>query len=275
MEQIQYNLLFRWFIGLTVDDAVWNHLSFSKNRDRLLEHDVIPALFEKIITLARKKDVISDEHFSVDGTLVQAWASQKSFRPRDEDNQPPSEKAGRNAERNFYGEKRRIDTHESKTDPDARIYKKSKGSEAKMAYLGHTLMKNRNGLIVGARISYATGTAERDTAVELLATLPGEHRKTVGADKNDDTGDFIDQCRTIKITPHVAQNDKRRGGSAIDKRTTRHEGYQVSMKVRKRVEEPFGWGKTVGPIRQVMVQVSMAIYSDPLLANKIDPPMAS
>jgi len=195
-------------------------------------------LFEEIITLARKKDLISDEHFSVDGTLVQAWASQKSFRPRDEDNQPPSEKAGRNAERNFHGEKRLNDTHESKTDPDARIYKKSKGSEAKMAYLGHTLMENRNGLIVGARISHATGTAERDTAVELLATLPGEHRKTVGADKNYDTADFIARCRTIKITPHVAQN----------------EGYQVSMKVRERVEEPFGWGKTVGPIRQVMVR---------------------
>jgi hypothetical protein len=220
---------------LTVDDAVWNHSSFSKNRDRLLEHDVIPALFEKIITLARKKDVISDEHFSVDGTLVQAWASQKSFRPRDEDDQPPSEKAGRNTERNVHGEKRLNDTHESKTDLDARIYKKSKGTEAKMAYLGHTLMDNRNGLIVGVRISHATGTAERDTAVELLATLPGEHRKTVGADKNYDTADFIAQCRTIKITPYVVQNDKRRGGSAIDKRTTRHEDYKVSLKVRKRV----------------------------------------
>jgi transposase len=238
MEQIQYNLLFRWFIGLTVDDTVWDHSSFSKNRDRLLEHDVIPILFEEVIALARENDLISDEHFSVDGTLIQAWASQKSFRPRDEDNQPPSEKAGRNAERNFHGEKRLNDTHESKTDPDARIYKKSKESEAKMAYLGHTLMENRNGLIVGARISHATGTAERDTAVELLATLPGEHRKTVGADKNYDTADFIARCRTIKITPHVAQN----------------EGYQVSMKVRERVEEPFGWGKTVGPIRQVMVR---------------------
>lgn len=254
MEQIQYNLLFRWFIGLTVDDAVWDHSSFSKNRDRLLEHDVIPVLFEEIIALARKKDLISDEHFSVDGTLIQAWASQKSFRPKSDDDQPPHGGGGRNTEHNFHGEKRLNETHESKTDPDARSYKKSKGSEAKMAYLGHTLMENRNGLIVGARISHATGKAEREIALELLATLPGEHRKTVGADKNYDTADFISQCRTIKITPHVAQNDKRRGGSAIDKRTTRHKGYQASMKVRKRVEEPFGWGKTIGPIRQIMVR---------------------
>jgi transposase len=254
MEQIQYNLLFRWFIGLTVDDTVWDHSSFSKNRDRLLEHDVIPILFEEVIALARKNDLISDEHFSVDGTLIQAWASQKSFRPKGEGDQPPRGGGGRNAEHNFHGEKRLNETHESKTDPDARLYKKSRGSEAKMAYLGHTLMENRNGLIVGARISHATGKAERETALELLATLPGEHRKTVGADKNYDTADFISQCRTIRITPHVAQNDKRRGGSAIDKRTTRHTGYQASMKVRKRVEEPFGWGKTVGPIRQIMVR---------------------
>lgn len=253
MEQIQYNLLFRWFIGLTVDDVVWNHSSFSKNRDRLLEHDVIPALFEEVIALARKKDLISDEHFSVDGTLVQAWASQKSFRPKHENDQPACS-GGRNAERNFRGEKRLNDTHESKTDPDARIYKKSRGSEAKMAYLGHTLMENRNGLIVGARISHANGTAEREAALELLAALPGEHRKTVGADKNYDTADFISQCRAIKVTPHVAQNDKRPGGSAIDSRTTRHKGYEISMKVRKRVEEPFGWGKSVGPIRQIMVR---------------------
>lgn len=254
MEQIQYNLLFRWFIGLTVDDVVWDHSSFSKNRDRLLEHDVIPVLFEEVIALARKKELISDEHFSVDGTLIQAWASQKSFRPKSEDDEPPRGGGSRNAEHNFRGEKRLNETHESKTDPDARSYKKSKGSEAKMAFLGHTLMENRNGLIVGARISHATGKAEREIALELLATLPGEHRKTVGADKNYDTADFVSQCRTIKITPHVAQNDKRRGGSAIDKRTTRHKGYQASMKVRKRVEEPFGWGKTIGPIRQIMVR---------------------
>jgi len=254
MEQIQYNLLFRWFIGLTVDDPVWNHSSFSKNRDRLLEHDVIPALFEEIIELARKDDLISEEHFSVDGTLIQAWASQKSFQPKDEDDQPPSGGGGRNGERDFRGERRINETHESTTDPDARIYKKSRGSEAKMAYLGHTLMENRNGLIVGARVSHATGTAERETALDLLATLPGEHRKTVGADKNYDTKGFVDQCRTLKVTPHVAQNDKRPGGSAIDERTTRHEGYQASMKVRKRVEEPFGWGKTIGPLRQIMVR---------------------
>ena len=253
MEQVNYNVLFRWFIGLSIDDTVWDHSTFSKNRDRLLQHEIIPALFEEVVELARKRDLLSEEHFSVDGTLIQAWASQKSFRPKGEDNSPPEDK-GRNAERDFHGEKRLNDTHESRTDSEARNYKKSKGSEAKMAYLGHTVMENRNGLIVKADTSLANGYAERDTAAKQLKELPGAHRKTVGADKNYDTKGFVEACRAGKITPHVARNDKRRGGSAIDARTSRHEGYKVSQKIRKRIEEGFGWGKTIGLIRQVKVR---------------------
>lgn len=253
MEQMNYNLLFRWFTGLSIDDVVWDHSSFSKNRDRLLEHTIIPALFEEVVALAQKKDLLSDDHFSVDGTLIQAWASQKSFRPKDEDD-PDKDEGGRNAESNFHGEKRLNATHESRTDPEARNYKKSKNSEAKMAYLGHSLIENRNGLVVKTQASLADGYGERETAIAMLAELSGEHRKTVGADKNYDTKGFVASCRGMNITPHVAQNNKRKGGSAIDARTSRHEGYKTSTKIRKRVEEPFGWGKTVGLIRQVKVR---------------------
>lgn len=253
MEQVQYNLLFRWFIGLSIDDPVWSHSTFSKNRDRLLAHDVIPELFGEVVGLARKRRLLSDDHFSVDGTLVQAWASQKSFRHKDEDDGPGTGK-GRNAERDFHGETRLNDTHASNTDPQARNYKKSKGAEAKMAYLGHTLMENRNGIIVNARVSEAHGRAERETAIEMLAELPGDRRKTVGADKGYDTAEFVASCRGMGITPHVARNEKRRGGSALDQRTTRHAGYAVSQKIRKRIEEGFGWGKTIGQIRQVKVR---------------------
>jgi len=253
VEQINYNLLYRWFVGLSIDDEVWSHSTFSKNRDRLLEHDVIPALFAEVVELARKKSLLSEEHFSVDGTLIQAWASQKSFRRKDDSDQPPKD-GGRNAERDFHGERRLNDSHQSRTDPEARNYKKSRGTEAKMAYLGHTLMENRNGLIVDARVSQADGYGERTTALEMLADLPGSRRKTVGADKNYDTRDFVGECRDMKITPHVARNDKRQGGSAIDNRTSRHEGYKVSQRLRKRIEEGFGWGKTIGMIRQVKVR---------------------
>ncbi len=253
MEQMNYNLLFRWFTGLTIDDVVWDHSTFSKNRDRLLEHDIIPALFVEVVELARKKDFLSEDHFSVDGTLIQAWASQKSFRPKEEDD-AGSSGGGRNAASDFRGEKRLNETHASKTDPDARSYKKSRGDGAKLAYLGHSVIENRNGLIVKARASLADGHAEREVAIDLLADLPGAHRKTVGADKNYDTQAFVASCRKMSITPHVARNDKRRGGSAIDGRTSRHEGYKASMIVRKRVEEPFGWSKTVGLLRQVKVR---------------------
>ncbi len=253
MEQMTYNLLFRWFTGLTIEDTVWNHSTFSKNRDRLLEHQVIPELFKEVVELAGKQDLLSDEHFSVDGTLIQAWASQKSFRPKGE-NEDPSSSGGRNTESNFHGEKRSNDTHESKTDPESRNYKKSKNSGAKLAYLGHSLMENRNGLVVDARVSLADGHGERDTAIDMLSGLPGSHRKTVGADKNYDTKGFIASCQGMKITPHVTQNTQRKGGSAIDGRTTRHPGYEISQRKRKRVEEPFGWGKTVGLYRQVKVR---------------------
>jgi hypothetical protein len=216
-------------------------------------------LFEEVVNLARDRKLLSDEHFSVDGTLIQAWASQKSLRRKDgADGDGPT---GRNAECNFRGEKRSNDTHHSTTDPDARLAKKSRGSESRLAYMGHTVMENRHGLIVKAAASLATGTAERDVAAELLAQLPGKHRKTVGADKNYDTRGFVQRCRAMKVTPHVSRNEKRSGGSAIDGRTSRHAGYQVSMRLRKRVEEPFGWGKKIGPIRQVMVRGRDKVHS--------------
>ena len=253
VEQINYNLLYRWFVGLTIEDAVWNHSSFSTNRDRLLDHDVITELFEEVVNLARKQKLLSDEHFSVDGTLIQAWASQKSYRRKDDDSGPPTG-GGRNREANFHGEKRSNETHESKTDGDARMAKKGPGKEAKLSYMGHTVMENRNGLIVKAAASQATGKAERDVAVSLLADLAGSKKRTVGADKNYDTAGFVKDCRDLNITPHVARNDNRAGGSAIDGRTSRHGGYQVSQRTRKRVEEPFGWGKTIGLIRQLKVR---------------------
>ena len=253
VEQINYNLLYRWFVGLTIDDAVWNHSTFSINRDRLLEHDVITELFEEVVNLAKKRKLLSDEHFSVDGTLIQAWASQKSFRRKDDDSDPPTGR-GRNREANFHGEKRSNDTHESKTDGDAKMAKKGSGKEAKLSYMGHTVMENRNGLIVKAAASRATGTAEREVATDLLGQLPSQKKRTVGADKNYDTASFVEDCRAMNITPHVAQNNKRNGGSAIDRRTSRHAGYEVSQRNRKRVEEPFGWGKSIGLIRQMKVR---------------------
>jgi len=252
VEQINYNLLFRWFVGLSIDDEVWSHSTFSKNRDRLLEHEVIPALFSEVVALARKRHLLSDEHFSVDGTLIQAWASQKSFRRKDGGDGPQG--PGRNRERDFRGEKRVNETHASTTDPDARSYKKSQGAESRLAYLGHTLMENRHGLVVDAQVTLATGRAEREAAEAMLGKLPGRRRKTVGADKNYDTRGFVDACRKMKVTPHVTRHETRRGGSAIDDRTSRHEGYRISQKVRKRIEEGFGWGKTIGLIRQVKVR---------------------
>ena len=253
VEQINYNLLYRWFIGLTIDDVVWNHSSFSTNRDRLLENDVVTELFEEVVHLARKQQLLCEEHFSVDGTLIQAWASQKSYRRKDDDSGPP-QGGGRNNEVDFHGETRRNETHESKTDGEARLAKKGPGKEAKLAYMGHTVMENRNGLIVKACASHATGKAERDVAASLLATLSGGRKRTVGADKNYDTAGFVADCRALNITPHVARNDKRPGGSAIDGRTSRHASYKVSQRNRKRVEEPFGWGKSIGLIRQMKVR---------------------
>lgn len=244
VEQTHYNLLFRWFVGLSIDDAVWNHSTFSKNRDRLLEHDVVPALFAEVVGLAEQRGLLSKDHFSVDGTLIQAWASHKSFRPKDEGGGG----IGRNQEHDFHGEQRKNDTHASTTDPDARLYRKSANTAAILCYQGHTVVENRHGLVVRAQVSHASGTAERDTALDLLQSLPGKRRKTVGADKGYDVKSFVAGCRERGITAHVAAKDK---GSAIDQRTRRHVGYGISQRKRKRVEEPFGWSKLIGQIRQV------------------------
>jgi IS5 family transposase len=253
MEQMNYNLLFRWFTGMSIDETVWDHSTFIKIRNRVLDFDIIPALFVEVVDLARKRERVNDDHFSVDGTLIQAWASQKSFRRKDEGGSDMNS-ASRNAESDLHGEKRSNETHESKTDTDARNHKKSKCSEAKLAYLGHSVIENRNGSVVNAKVTLANGYGEWEAAIDMLAELPGAHRKTVATDKNYDTKECIAGCQGVNTTPHVAQNIKHKGGSAIDGRTTRHEGYAISTKKPKRVEEPFGWGKTVGHIRQVKVR---------------------
>jgi transposase len=248
VEQIQYNLLFRWFVGLTIEDTVWNHSVFSKNRDRLIEHDVVTQLFNATVEMADKRGLLSGEHFSVDGTLIQAWASHKSMRRKDgsDDGRPPED---------WRGEPRSNDTHESTSDPDSRLYRKSNAAPALPSYLGHVLSDNRHGLLVNVQASTADGTAEREVATQMLHSAAGPGKRvTVGADKAYDTKEFVNACREINVTPHVAQNTNRRGGSAIDGRTTRHPGYEVSQRKRKRIEQCFGWGKLIGPIRQVMVQ---------------------
>ncbi len=247
MEQLDYNLLFRWFVGLSMDDKVWNHSVFSKNRERFLRSDLAAAFFRRILEQAAAAGLLSDEHFTVDGTLIEAWASLKSFRPQD--SPPPAGGAGRNPAVDFHGEKRLNQTHASTTDPEARLFKKGKGKEAKLCFMGHVLMDNRHGLIITPRLTAATGTAERDTAVDLVEAVPGRHPITVGADKAYDTREFIHALRALRAVPHVAQNRSGRA-SAIDGRTTRHPGYAVSQRLRKRVEEIFGWMKTVGNLRK-------------------------
>jgi transposase len=251
MEQINYNLLFRWFVGFSIDDPVWDATTFCKNRDRLLDGDIANKFFVAVLNLPQVRKLLSSEHFSVDGTLIEAWASMKSFAPRDNDGESgksgPSE-GGRNAERDFHGEKRKNDTHSSTTDPDARLFRKGAGKEAKLCHMGHLMTENRNGLIVDAQLTEANGTAERSTALAMIEdnAKPGS---TVGGDKNYDTADFVAGCREFGCTPHVSQNDTNRR-SAIDARTTRHPGYRVSTIKRKRIEEPFGWMKTVGGLRK-------------------------
>jgi transposase len=242
MEQLDYNLLFRWFVGLGVDDPVWDVTVFTKNRDRLLEGAIAAKFLGAVLAQPKVKALLSDEHFSVDGTLIQAWASLKSFRPKDGSGEPPT--PGRNAERDFHGEKRTNETHASTTDPEARLYRKGKGKEAKLAFMGHLLMENRHGLIVDGRLGEASGTAERDVAEDMVAAVPGRHPVTIGGDKNFDTAAFVAAMRELKVTPHVAQNTTNRR-SAIDGRTTRHPGYAVSQRIRKRIEEAFGWIKEV------------------------------
>jgi IS5 family transposase len=247
MEQMEYNLLFRWFVGLSANEPVWHPTVFTKNRDRLLEGAVAEEFFSLILEQARARKLLSDEHFTVDGTLIEAWAGQKSFQPRNQDhdplNPPPADRGG-NPTVNWHKEKRSNATHESRTDPMARLYKKTRGAEARLGYLGHAVTENRHGLVVDVRLTQATGTAEREAALEMVGNKPLWKRVTLGGDRGYDTRGFVAATRERNITPHVAQNDSNRR-SAIDGRTTRRDGYPLSQRKRKRVEEVFGWIKTV------------------------------
>ena len=254
MEELDFNLLYRWFVGLTMDDEVWDHSTFSKNRDRLLLHDVADRFFDAIRNQAAAKKLLSRDHFTVDGTLIEASASLKSFRPKDEpsaigddDNDGGDSHSGRNEMVDFRGEKRSNETHGSTTDPDALLARKGNGKEAKLSYAGHLMTENRNGLIVDADLTKATGTAERDAAMVMIERLPGIGQKTVGVDKGYDTRPFVEHARAHAVTPHVAQKQH----SAIDGRTTRHSGYAQSQKRRKLVEERFGWLKDIGGLRKL------------------------
>ena len=249
MEQLEYNLLFRWFVNLNMDDPVWDVTVFTKNRDRLLEGEVAQAFFDQVLAQAREAKLLSSEHFTVDGTLIEAWASHKSFKRKDgASSQDPPDDPG-NPEVDFHREKRSNATHQSTTDPECRLFKKSKGAPAQLCYLGHVLMENRHGLVVKPKVTQASGTAEPEAALKLVEAIPGSRRATLAADKKYDTRDFVDSVRNLNITPHVAQNTTNRK-SAIDRRTTRHPGYAVSMRKRKRVEEIFGWLKTVALMRK-------------------------
>ncbi len=247
MEMLAYNLLFRWFVGMNMDEDVWVPTVFSKNRDRLLEGEVADLFFDEVLAEAKDADLLSDEHFTVDGTLIEAWAGMKSFKRKDGSGGVPEDSDPGNPTVNFHGETRSNDTHQSTTDPDARLARKGAGKEARLCFAGHVLMENRNGLVVNTRLTEATGTCEREASVEMVEDIPGEGQVTLGADKNYDTKDHVAQLREKNVTPHVAQKKKH---SAIDGRTTRHTGYKVSQEKRKRVEEIFGWMKTVAMLRK-------------------------
>jgi transposase len=242
MEQLDYNLLFRWFVGLGIDDPVWHPTAFTTNRDRLLEGDVAAHFLEAVLNHPQVEALLSREHFTVDGTLVEAWASLKSFRPKDDQDEPSH--GGRNASRDFHGARRTNDSHASTTDPDARLFREGHGKEARLCFMGHVLMENRHGLVVEAALTRAAGFAERRAAIKLIAGRAGAGRHTVGADRAYDTADFVAELRELKATPHVAQNTARRR-SAIDRRTTRHAGYRLSQRARHRIEEVFAWVKTI------------------------------
>jgi transposase len=249
MEELDYNILYRWFVGLSLDDPIWDATTFTKNRDRLLSGDIADAFFAEVLAAIKAEGLISDEHFTVDGTLLEAWASHKSFKPKGTDGPPPDDP--KNPTVNFHGQQRRNDTHQSTTDPEARLYKKAVGREAKLGYLAHLLTENRHGFIIDTAVTGATGTAERDAAIAMLGELPLTARRvTVGGDKNFDMPAWVGAVRQMGITPHVAQHTVRRR-SAIDGRTTRHPGYAVSQRRRKLVEQPFGWMKTVGLLRKL------------------------
>jgi transposase len=245
MERLEFDLLFRWFVGVGVDDAVWDHSTFSKNRDRLLEGDVAAKFMTTVLDQRRVKRLLSADHFSVDGTLVEAWASMKSFRPKDDAGEPPAPSGGRNREADYHGQTRSNETHASTTDPEARLYRKGPGKEAKLCFMGHALMENRSGLVVDACLTEANGHAERIAALHMIEPRADRPRPiTLGADKAYDAEDFVNELRSMNATPHVAQNASGRS-SAIDGRTTRHAGYAMSQRIRKRIEEAFGWIKVV------------------------------
>jgi len=244
-ERLQYDLLFKWFMDMNIIDPAFDASTFSKNKERLLEHEVARGFLETVITEARRRKLLSEDHFTVDGTLLEAWASLKSFRPKDGSGLPTG--GEKNPEVDFHGEKRTNDTHRSTTDPETMLARKGKGKEARLCFMGHVLMENRNGLIVDVAMTRATGTAEREAALEMLGKVPRKRRITVGGDKNYDTKDFVKSCRSMTVTPHVA----RRETSIVDARTTRHSGYQMSQRIRKRVEEIFGWDKTVAGGRKL------------------------
>jgi transposase len=259
IERLEFDLLFRWFVGLGMDDLVWDHSTFSKNRDRLLEGEIAARFLRAVLTQPRVKRLLSSEHFSVDGTLIEAWASMKSFKPKeppDVGGMPNGEKTGgrRNAPADFKGEKRSNETHQSTTDPDARLYRKGSGMEAKLCFIGHGLMENRSGLIVDARLTRVSGHAERLAALDMIEGFADRPRAiTLGADKGYDAADFVEELRTINVRPHVARNTNGRR-SAIDRRTTRHPGYAKSQRIRKRIEEAFGWIKTVAGLRKTKLR---------------------
>jgi transposase len=246
-ERLQYDLLFKWFLDLNIMDPAFDQSTFPKNKKRLLEHQVARQFLGAILAQAERQKLLSADHFTVDGTLLEAWASVKSFKPKDGPSGEGPESGGKNPSVDFHGQQRTNDTHASTTDPEARLAKKGKGKEARLCFAGHIRMENRNGLAVDVQVTKATGTAEPDTALLMLDKIPGKRRVTVGADKGYDTRDFVTACRDMKVTPHVA----RRQHSIVDKRTTRHEGYKVSQRVRKRIEEIFGWIKTVGGGRKL------------------------
>ena len=252
IEQLRYNMLYRWFVGLPMHEAPWDHSTFTKNRDRLIAGGTPEVLFDQVLACARRENLLSDEHFSVDGTLIRAWASQASFARKDGGDGGGEDDAGGDGS-NFHGEKRSNDTHASTTDPDARLFKKHQGGEAHLAYLGHALTENRHGFVVEALVTQATGTAERDAALAMLDATQTGHRRTLGADKLYDTADFIAQCRVRDVTPHVAQT-RRNGGSAIDARTTRHAGYDISQTKRQQAERVHAWPKTWSTMRRTMVR---------------------
>ncbi|MDA8094156.1 MAG: IS5 family transposase [Betaproteobacteria bacterium] len=253
IEQLNYNMLFRWFVGLNPDDALWDASTFSKNRDRLVEGDVAQAFLKAVVDQAREVNLISDEHFSVDGTLIEAWSSQKSFRPKEPTDGPPPGEGGRNAEVDFKGETRTNDTHASTTDPDARLYRKGDNQAARLVYAGHVLMENKNGLIVDACVTHASGSAEREAATTMVNRMDGDQPATLGADKAYDVNAFVEDLKAAKVTVHAARNTKNRK-SAITDAIAQTPGYAASQRIRKRIEEAFGWGKTVGGIAKTKLR---------------------